>query len=79
MSKPDDYLSQIELALINSPMIAHYQIIRSWAKTDMGYIRFRATLNNSSTLSLCPCAVYAATWLLCKHNSLPLWSWARGH
>ncbi len=43
---PADYLNEITLALIASDVIADYIIIRSWANTDDGYIRIRATLSN---------------------------------
>lgn len=44
MSDPAAYLTEIELALIHSPVIADYQIVRAVAHTDDGYIRVRATL-----------------------------------
>ncbi len=46
MNEPAAYLTDVELALIASPFIADYQIIRSWANTDDGYIRIRARLTN---------------------------------
>ncbi len=44
------YLAEIELALVNSPVVAEYRVIRSWANTDDGYIRIRATLTNGDFL-----------------------------
>ncbi len=44
------YLTDIELALIRSPIIAAYQVIRSEVNTDDGYIRVRATLINGDFL-----------------------------
>lgn len=44
------YLSQIELALVGSPVIAEYYVVRSWANTDDGYLRLRATLANGDFL-----------------------------
>ena len=44
------YLNQIELALVSSPVIAEYQVVRSWANTDDGYIRLRTTLTNGDFL-----------------------------
>lgn len=40
------YLADIELALIVSPIVASYQVVRSWNNTDDGYIRVRTTLTN---------------------------------
>lgn len=44
------YLADIELALVSSGIIAEYHIVRSWANTDDGYIRLRATLTNQDFL-----------------------------
>ena len=44
------YLADIELALVSSEIIAEYDIVRSWANTDDGYIRLRATLTNRDFL-----------------------------
>lgn len=44
------YLADIELALVSSEIIAEYHIVRSWANTDDGYIRLRATLTNGDFL-----------------------------
>ena len=41
------YLAQVELALVSSPIVAKYDIVRSWANTDDGYMRIRITLINS--------------------------------
>ena len=46
MLDPADYLAEIQLALVSSPVIADYQIVRSWVNVDDGYIRIRATLTN---------------------------------
>ncbi len=50
MSDIATYLSEVELALVSSAAIAEYQIIRSWANSDDGYIRIRATLTNDDFL-----------------------------
>jgi hypothetical protein len=50
MSDVADYLAEVELALVSSPTVATYQVIRSWANTDDGYIRVRATLANGDFL-----------------------------
>ena len=44
------YLNQIELALVSSSVIAEYHVVRSWANTDDGYLRLRATLANGDFL-----------------------------
>jgi hypothetical protein len=44
------YLSEIELALISSPILAEYQVVRSRLTTDDGYIRVRAKLTNGDFL-----------------------------
>ncbi len=44
------YLAEAELALINSPIVTEYEVVRSWANTDDGYIRVRATLTNGDFL-----------------------------
>lgn len=46
MPDPTRYLDEIALALIASETISSYTVIRSWANTDDGYIRIRATLIN---------------------------------
>lgn len=50
MSDIAAYLTEVELALVSSPAIAEYHIVRSWANTDDGYIRIRATLTNDDFL-----------------------------
>lgn len=50
MSDIATYLSEVELALVSSLIIAEYCIVRSWANTDDGYIRVRATLTNGDFL-----------------------------
>ncbi|MFH1636627.1 MAG: DUF6516 family protein [Chloroflexota bacterium] len=52
MSDPDpvSYLIEAELALVSSSIVAEYQISRSWANTDDGYIRARVTLTNGDFL-----------------------------
>lgn len=47
---PPAYLAEIELALIASQSIAHYEVVRAWTNTDDGYIRVRATLANGDFL-----------------------------
>ena len=44
------YLSSIQLALVGSPAIAHFDIVRSRGSTDSSYIRIRATLVNGDYL-----------------------------
>jgi len=44
------YLMEIEAALISSPAIIDFELVRSWANTDDGYIRVRATLSNGDFL-----------------------------
>jgi len=50
MSEVSAYLVDIELALVRSPIITAYQIVRSEVNTDAGYIRVRATLVNGDFL-----------------------------
>jgi hypothetical protein len=50
MDDPVAYLREIELALISSSVIASYEVLRSWANTDDGYIRIRAILSNGDFL-----------------------------
>lgn len=45
-----DYLVGIELALVSSPAVVEYHILRSWTNTDDGYLRIRATLVNGDFL-----------------------------
>ncbi|MBI4788729.1 MAG: hypothetical protein HY782_16990 [Chloroflexi bacterium] len=52
MSDPASYLADTELALISSPVIAEYQIVRSWANIDDGYIRVRGALTNGDFIEL---------------------------
>ncbi len=52
VSDPASYLAEAELALVSSPIIAEYQILRSWANTDDGYIRARVTLTNGDFLEI---------------------------
>lgn len=49
-SDPPSYLAEIELALIVSQIVAQYTVVRSWANTDDGYFRVRATLANGDFL-----------------------------
>ncbi|NKQ34470.1 MAG: hypothetical protein HF973_02520 [Chloroflexi bacterium] len=46
MSKLDEYLNQIELALVSSPIVSTYKVTRRWANTDDGYIRLEIQLVN---------------------------------
>ncbi len=50
MASVSDYLAAVELALISSPAIAEYRVVRSWANTDDGYLRVRAKLTNGDFL-----------------------------
>jgi hypothetical protein len=38
--------------LVSTPVLTDYEIIRSWANTDDGYLRLRATLINGDFLEL---------------------------
>jgi hypothetical protein len=57
------YLTEIELALIRSPIIAAYQVVRSEVNTDDGYIRIRATLSNGDFLG-------AAEYFILEHDAI---------
>ncbi len=50
MSDISAYLTEVELALLSSPVVTEYRVVRSWANTDDGYIRIRVTLTNSDFL-----------------------------
>ena len=50
MDDPATYLAEIEMVLVASPIVAEYRLVRSWANTDDGYIRVRATLSNGGFL-----------------------------
>jgi len=50
MQQIESYLRQIRLALISSPVVADYEIVRQWAHSDDGYIRVRITLTNNDFL-----------------------------
>jgi hypothetical protein len=50
MSDIATYLTEVELALVSSSVVAEYHIVCSWANTDDGYIRVRATLTNGDFL-----------------------------
>ena len=50
MNETASYLAEIELALVSSPILSQFQILRAWANTDDGYIRIRATLINGDFL-----------------------------
>jgi hypothetical protein len=50
MTDMADYVAQVELAWLSSPIVAEYQIVRFWANTDDGYMRIRATLVNGDFL-----------------------------
>ncbi len=43
-------MAEIELALVSSPALANYQVLRVWTNSDDGYIRLRATLLNGDFL-----------------------------
>ena len=58
------YLTDTELALISSSIITDYCIIRSWAHTDDGYIRVRATLANGDFLEATEYVVLQAGQLM---------------
>ncbi len=50
MDEITSYLADVEAALISSPAIADFEVVRSWANTDDGYIRVQATLANGDFL-----------------------------
>ena len=50
MIEPSAYVAEIELALISSPTLANYQVLRVWTNSDDGYIRLRASLFNGDFL-----------------------------
>ena len=50
MQQIEVYLRQIRLALISSPVVATYEIVRQWAHSDDGYFRVRMTLTNDDFL-----------------------------
>jgi hypothetical protein len=50
MSNIATYIAEVELALVSTAVVVEYQIIRSWANTDDGYLRIRATLTNGDFL-----------------------------
>ncbi|MCX6030254.1 MAG: DUF6516 family protein [Chloroflexi bacterium] len=50
MNDPAVYLSELEFALLASPIVSEYRVVRSWANTDDGYIRIRARLMNGDFL-----------------------------
>ncbi len=50
MDDPTSYVAEVELALISSPIITGYELVRTWCNTDDGYIRLRATLTNGDFL-----------------------------
>ena len=50
MRDPVEYLAAVELALVESPMVAEFAIVSHWAHSDDGYIRVRATLSNGDFL-----------------------------
>ncbi len=50
MDDPAAYLAEIELALLASPIVAEYRVVRSWANTDDGYIRVRIRLASGDFL-----------------------------
>lgn len=52
MPEPAIHLAEIELALVSSPIVVEYQIIRFWANTDDGYVRIRATLYNGDFVEM---------------------------
>jgi len=50
VSDPAVYLAEIELALLASPIVAEYLVVRSWANTDDGYLRVRIRLTSGDFL-----------------------------
>ena len=52
MNDPAVYLNQIILALISSPVIHSYEIVRAKANSNDGYLRLRAILHQGDFLEL---------------------------
>ena len=52
MNDPAIYLSELELALLASPIVAEYRVVLAWANTDDGYFRVRARLTNGDFLEM---------------------------
>src|SRR3972149_1293119 len=50
MNDPAEYLEAVELALVESPIVKDFHIVRKWTHSDDGYIRVRATLSNGDFL-----------------------------
>jgi len=50
MTDPEEYLDAMQVALIASPVISSYTVVRMWANADDGYMRVRATLTNGDFL-----------------------------
>ena len=44
------YLDEIALALVSSPVVTAYEVVRCWVNADDGYIRVRAALSNGDFL-----------------------------
>lgn len=80
MTDPVDYLGDIELALVSSPAVVEYHVLRSWTNTDDGYLRIRATLVNGDFLETAEYFVldeekiktvdYRYQWMDAKKNTL---------
>jgi hypothetical protein len=46
VTDPADYLTMVEMALVTSPVVAEYVLVRTWANADDGYVRARLILAN---------------------------------
>jgi len=49
---PEDYLRIVEAALIESPVVRSFSVIRRWVNADDGYIRVQATLVNGDFVEM---------------------------
>lgn len=50
MIEPASYVAEIELALVSSPVLENFHVLRAWTNSDDGYLRLRATLFNGDFL-----------------------------
>ncbi|MCB0024698.1 MAG: DUF6516 family protein [Caldilinea sp.] len=50
MIEPASYVAEIELALVSSPVLENFHVLRVWTNSDDGYLRLRATLVNGDFL-----------------------------
>lgn len=50
MTEPREYLDAIHLALLTSPIVENYMLVRQRASSDDGYLRVRCALANGDFL-----------------------------